>query len=141
MNAKVFLVAIGVVLAAVAIYVFVLPPGGNTFEMAKRTATIANTHQLMRAFLLYVPDAEGRVPANWHTADDLKKALGPHVDPDLFTSHNPNDAEFIPNPEIAGKKLSDLAAPETVVVLMESKPWPDGTRAIGYADGHVKRGP
>lgn len=118
---------------------FLCYQGGNTKEMAKRTATVANALVLTRAFILYVPDSQGRVPADMRTAADLKHALGQHVDPHNFDTHNPSGGEFIPNADIAGKSLADLGKPESVIVLMESKPWPDGKKAIGFADGHVKR--
>jgi prepilin-type processing-associated H-X9-DG protein len=84
-------------------------------------------------------DENGKVPPTFHTAEDLRLLLGPHVDPRDFETHNPNGGAFIPNAKIAGKALKDLGTPETVVILMESLAWPDGKRAIGYADGHVKR--
>ncbi|MDQ2986583.1 MAG: hypothetical protein M3R13_07660 [Armatimonadota bacterium] len=119
--------------------VFLSYPRGNTKERAKQTATIVNARALTRAFLLYVPDSKGKIPTSWRTGEDLRRLLSPDVDARSFETYNPNGGEFIPNAKIEGKSLADLGPPETVIVLMESKPWPDGKRPVGYADGHVKR--
>ena len=128
-----------VVAIAAAYIVTCVPVGGNTRERAKSTAALANAIVLTRAYLLYIPDRNGKIPSDLLTATELQKRLGPHVDIRVFENHNPNGSEFIPNAFIAGKRLADLGPREQVIVLYESRPWPDGTQIRGYADGHVSR--
>ncbi len=54
-----------------------------------------------------------------------------------FESHNPQGGSIVPNPRVAGGKLSYLRE-HHLIVAFEQKRWEEGERVFLFADGKVK---
>jgi prepilin-type processing-associated H-X9-DG protein len=56
----------------------------------------------------------------------------------LIESSNPRGGEFLFNLHLGGVNLDKLGAnKKTAILFYDSKAWPDGSRTVAYADGHV----
>ena len=109
-----------------------------------RTAKDTNTESLSRlrqvatAILMFVQDNQGKYPP-MQDAAALKKAILPYLGNEE-TLRNPATQEpYQPNPVLAGRKETEVKSPTQMAVVWEAAPAADGTRGVGFADGHASR--
>jgi hypothetical protein len=103
-------------------------------EAAWRTNGLGNYRAMAQAALVYAADHDDRLPE----ANPLA-ALAAYTEvPDPLLTHNPQRSEMTWEWRAEpGEGLLSLAAPSETALLGESKPWPDGKRLAGFADGHA----
>lgn len=105
---------------------------------ARQTATLSNVRQAGLGLLMYCNDYDDYYPyvqstkAAWYVEYPYLKTL------DVFKTLNPNGGMIRFNMGISGAVSSSIPSPAETVVMYESEAWPDGRRAVGFADGHAK---
>lgn len=100
----------------------------------------SNLKQLGLGVLQYAVDYENTFPP-MRTAEEAKKAVMPYVKNEVLFKHPETGEEYQPNPNLSNKKMATIAEPANTVLYYEMSVAPNGTRAVLYADGHVKRIP
>ena len=100
-------------------------------------AKLSNLRALGVAVLGYANDGDKRLPP----LSDLpaaKKAMLPYTGmKDIFADPE-TGAAYAANGSLAGKRISDVANPTSVIVFYETKPKQD-KRGVLFLDGHVER--
>lgn len=105
---------------------------------AKQTATLSNSKQLALGMMMYASDCDDVMP--WAQGiKAVKFATRPYLkNDDLWKSLNPAGGEFRFNMSLGGVSLTDVEDPSETILYYEEKAWPDGRRAVAFADGHAK---
>ena len=122
-----------------------LPPGavggaaaGGAQVQAINAASANNLKQLGLGLMMYAQDNAEILPPMKDAAAFKKAILAYAKNEDLFVHPGTKEAYGV-NPQLAGKTLADFQDPAQTIVLYEANAAPDGSRAILYLDGHVKR--
>jgi len=125
----------------VLLFAFLMFRCSNTIytkEHSKQITTLANAKRLSGALVQYAVDNGGRLPPDLRTPKSGMAALANYLSPSSFESYNPNGGALLFNGRASGASIAKFARPEQVIAVYESRAWPDGRRAVGYLDGHVK---
>ncbi|MBS1705724.1 MAG: hypothetical protein JST40_07600 [Armatimonadetes bacterium] len=112
--------------------------GGQAKEAAKKTATLSNMKQVCLATIMYAGDNDDLYPGVQSTAS-ARAVLLPYVkNKEVFQSQNPAKSEFRFNCALASVNAEIIEYPAETILWYETTPWEDGSRIIGYTDGHAK---
>lgn len=104
----------------------------------QKTATLSHAKQLAVACLIYATDYDDALPLA-KSSSAFQRATYPYVkNRDVYQTLNPAGGELAFNPALSGALLTALKAPTETVLVHDTKPWPDGTQAVAFADGHAK---
>ncbi len=110
--------------------------------------------QIGLALLQYTQDYDEKLPPmrSSQSMADIKKVdvygmnqgtvqqvLGPYMKAQELFAHPTTREIYRPNLNLSGRALASLDAVSQIVAFYEASPAPDGTRAVAYLDGHVKR--
>jgi prepilin-type processing-associated H-X9-DG protein len=107
-------------------------------EAAKRTQTLSNVKQVALACIIYANDYDDVLPNGASTAQ-VQKLTEPYIkNLNLWKTLNPAGGRLLFNTKLSGVNMQSLDSIATTPMLYETKPWSDGRRVVGYADGHVK---
>lgn len=100
--------------------------------------TLSRAKQLVIACLIYASDYDEALPLA-KTASEFQKATFPYVKSrDVYKTLNPAGGDLAFNGALSGALLTAVKVPTETVIVHDSKPWPDGTRVVAFADGHAK---
>jgi hypothetical protein len=119
--------------AAVLFPVFVQAKGA-----AQKSSSLSNVKQVALGAIMYSTDYDDNFPKakNWA---EFQKLLMPYVkNADVFKSTNPRGPEMEYNTKLAGMSFMDVEMPAVTPLVWEVHEWPNGTRAVAFADGHAK---
>jgi hypothetical protein len=98
---------------------------------------IENMKQVMIAIIMYTTDNDDVFP-DGHSIGQAEKSVMPYIkSTKAFQTQNPNGGQVLFNVNLAWVPLASLGNLTTVPVFYDSAPWPDGGRAVGFADGHA----
>lgn len=113
----------------------VLPAVSAARARAQEAACLNNVRVLCLACNAFADANEDRLPAS---LDELKPFVGGTLAQVLQCPRQRGSAE--PSYELleGGKKLQEIGDPARTVIVRELHPHPRGTRAMGFADGHVE---
>lgn len=100
--------------------------------------SLANLKQLAAAVLAYAQDYDEVCPP-MQSIPQFKKAVFPYVKDDEVFVQPGNKTPYAVNVALSGRNLTKVKSPETFATIYEAKIGSDGRRAVGFADGHVKR--
>jgi hypothetical protein len=99
---------------------------------------LSNLKQVALGMMMYCADSDDVLPyvqgtkaAQYVTFPYMKSIK-------LWESKNPNGGELRFNVALGGVSVTAIEDPSAVPLLFDSKAWPDGTRLVAFADGHVK---
>lgn len=109
-------------------------PGGSTGE---QTAGLSNVKQVALGVIIYSGDSDDVYPFANSTAE-AQKVISPYLKNDSLWK-SPNGGRILYNTALSGTSATALEAPAETLLVWEEKPYPDGKRAVGYADGHAMR--
>lgn len=105
---------------------------------ADKIKTMSNLKQASVALLMYTADYDKWYP-NAPTDSRLQNVLFPYLKTmKVWETMNPSGGTFTMNASIKGAKMTDIRNPAQTACLYETKTWPDGSRVVGFVDGHVK---
>src|ERR1700738_2853241 len=93
--------------------------------------------QLALGIMMYCQDYDETLPP-MREAASWKKTVLPYVKSESLFRSPATGQPFQPNPHLAGRRLSQLGRPSSVVMLYSAVPEPDGTRLVARADGAVR---
>ncbi len=113
----------------------VLPAVSAARARAQEAACLNNVRVLCLACNAFADANEDRLPAS---LDELKPFVGGTLAQVLQCPRQRGSAE--PSYELleGGKKRQEIDDPARTVIVRERHPHPRGTRAMGFADGHVE---
>ena len=70
----------------------------------------------------------------------VQQVLQPYMKSSEIFAHPTTREIYRPNLNLSGRNLASLTtSPEQIITFYEASPAPDGTRAVLYLDGHVRR--
>jgi len=96
----------------------------------------ANLKAVLAAVQLYVQDHDDTMPS-MTSAGNFEKSVLPYAKVRSHFLCPITGKPYQPNYTLSGKARSSLKNPGAVEVAWDAARHPDGTRCIGYADGHV----
>lgn len=103
-----------------------------------KTKGLNNAKMVTTAIILYANDYDDVFPKAGST-DQAKQVVQPYLKSlDVWQSSNPEGGRLLYNTHLSGVATTSLDRPDSVPVLWDEKPWPDGGRIVGFADGHAK---
>ncbi|HOS43587.1 MAG TPA: hypothetical protein PK794_07860 [Armatimonadota bacterium] len=113
---------------------------GNTAQQAMdqaaaRERSMSNIHQLLVATQMYAQDHNQNMPP----MDDLAAMKRVVAAPEQVWAHPVPGMAYAVNPQLSGIHLGQIDQPQAAVVIFDAAPWPDGTRTVGFLDGHVEQ--
>ena len=126
-------------LAVSAVLVAAIAPQGEDPETGKAVAqTSSNLKQCAVGCLMYCSDFDDVFPYSPNIAS-LQKVTAPYLrSAAVWKSFNPKSSSFAFNTAVGGANMSSIPQPAQLLILYDSKPWPDGRRVTAFVDGHVK---
>ena len=113
--------------------------------------------QIGLALMQYTQDYDEKLPSmrsaqsmapiqkavNRHWGDPqsttVQEVLQPYIKSAEVFAHPTTRELYRPNINVSRRNLASFDSPEQTVAFYEASPAPDGTRAVLYVDGHVKR--
>lgn len=108
---------------------------------ALQTQTLSNVKQMCLATIMYASDYDDVLPYVQSTAA-VRFVTHPYIKSrEIFKTANPNGGEIRFNMAVAGVEMAAIPEPANTILFYESTPWPDGTRVVGYVDGHARKVP
>lgn len=117
-------------------------PMNSVFAGARNNALNAssdsNLKQLMLGVIQYAQDNDENFPL-MQSMYQMKKAIYPYVKNDEIFKQPSNDKFYVPNAALSKKSLASMMNPSELAAIYEADFGSDGKRAVGFADGHVKR--
>ena len=106
---------------------------------AQRTSALSNAKQIVVGIIMLLFDSDDRFPYVESTGA-LQRLLKPYLkNESLWNTLNPAGSRFLFNMALAGVKETSVPDLANTVMLYDSAAWPDGSRIVGFADGHAKR--
>lgn len=94
--------------------------------------------QVCLASIMYMSDNDDILPYAQSTTQ-VKMVTYPYLkNIRAWDSFNPKGGEFRFNISAGGVNAAEVEFPAETVLFYESQAWPDGTRVVGFFDGHVK---
>lgn len=107
-------------------------------DRAKRAAALSNVKQIDLGLIMYGGDNDDYLPFVQSTAE-IKKDIAPYLKSDsLWDTLNPK-SRFLFNMCLSGVSFTAIPDPAATPMIYESAPGADGTRVVGFVDGHAKR--
>lgn len=111
---------------------------GGPRVAALNQQSMSNLKQMGLGLVMFAQD-NGEILPGLTDAASIKKNLMPYIKTDEVFVHPGTKAPYVVNPLISGKKMADFPAPAETITFAEAQVSPDGSLAVGYLDGHVKR--
>jgi hypothetical protein len=122
----------------VAILAFVLwPITTGTGVAPPKMVRLSNVKQVALGLILYVNDYDDKLPS---MADfpKFQDVLMPYIKSAALFLDPTSKQPLVPNLELSYKKLTPIQKPDNVVLVYSPIIEKDGTRGIGFADGHAR---
>ncbi len=112
--------------------------GGVPGETAgDRTVGLSNVKQVALGLMMYASDEDDKFPKADSTAAARALVMPYLKSEEVWTS--PAGGRILYNTALSGVAQTSLEKVAETPLVWEEKAAPDGTRAVGFADGHAKR--
>jgi hypothetical protein len=105
-----------------------------------RTTSVSNLRQVGLALMMYCQDYDERYPP-LRDPKETKELVMPYIKNEQIWVDPNTKQPYGMNLDLSYRSQAEIEKPDETVMLFETAPGPDGMRAVGYADGHVKRIP
>jgi hypothetical protein len=107
-------------------------------EEASNDPSLSNLKNVALAAQMFMADYDDKIPPV-DTAEAFRKALEEYVASDDVFQDPDTGESYAVNASLQGKSLSAIQDPAVIVLVYQPTPRDDGTRGVGFLDGHVKR--
>lgn len=116
-------------------------PPAETVAAHSKSQTQSNLKQLALATMMYASDYDDVLP--WpQSSRGAVSVIYPYIKSlEIVKSPNPEGAEYYRFNANIGGASTIQESPAAVPMWYEAKPWPDGSRAVAFLDGHVEMVP
>lgn len=104
-------------------------------EGSTRLPQMNNLKAWNLAMLQYLQDKNNFFP-DMHSAAQVKKTLWRYVTADKGGVDPVTKRLYQPNPSLSHKSYTAISDPSRMILFYEAVPSADGTRAVGFVDGH-----
>ncbi len=129
-------VAVGGCFVLVVLSAILVPVFMQAKLAAQRTATMENYRQVAIGVMMYAADNDDHLPHEFASASALQRAIRPYApEPEAFETEA---GEMLPNENLAGLALGDIAYHDETASIYDSTEWENGGRIIGFLDGSVR---
>lgn len=105
---------------------------------APQSQTLNNIKQVATGLIIYSADYDDQFPYVTSTADARAVTQPYHRSSEVWKSQNPRGNRILYNTFVGRVPQTAIPNPARVVMVYEEFPWPDGRRAVGFADGHAR---
>jgi len=105
---------------------------------SKKSTTLSNIKQLSLGTIMYASDYDDELPYVQSTRGIYEVTYPYLKTKEVTKSLNPNGGDFRLNMAIAGVNMTAIERPAETPLFYDMTAWPDGTRAVAFADGHAK---
>jgi hypothetical protein len=103
-----------------------------------KAETLSNVKQVALGITLYANDYDDQFPNAGSTAK-AQDIVSPYTkNLQVWSSKNPEGGRLLYNTSLSRVISTSIERPYETPVVWDEKPWPDGGRAVGFADGHAK---
>lgn len=109
---------------------------GSSRLAGQKSIALSNVKQVAVSVMIYCSDYDDVFPYANSSAEAQKQLLPYSKNNAIFKS--PNGSRILYNTSLSGVNATSIPNPAEVVLVYEERVWPDGTRAVGYCDGHAK---
>jgi hypothetical protein len=97
---------------------------------------VGKAKQIAVGMQLYVTDYDDQIPYV-QASSSLKDLILPYTkNIAIWETHNPNGSRMLMNMSLAGALMSQIPSPSATPIVFEDRGWPDGRRAVAFADAH-----
>ena len=103
------------------------------------SVVVSRAKQLALATTQYTQDYDEFLPP-MHTPEEFQSALAPYVSSSAIF-YAPNGKPFLPNTDLSGVNIANIAEPYSTVLLTDQPPYVSGAPTVAYLDGHVVHNP
>jgi len=111
---------------------------GEARNNALNASSNSNLKQLMLGVIQYAQDYDEVFPS-MQSMYVLKKSIYPYVKTEAIFKQPSNGKFYIPNAALSKKSVASIMNSSELAAIYEADFGSDGKRAVGFADGHVKR--
>jgi hypothetical protein len=105
---------------------------------SKKTATLSNIKQVALGTMIYMSDYDDEIPYVQNTATLVEITMPYMKNREVWKSLNPKGGRLLFNTALSGVNAASIENPNEMPMFYEEFFWPDGSRAVAYADGHAK---
>jgi hypothetical protein len=114
------------------------PSYQGAVQASEKTQTLSNLKQVALATIMYCTDYDDVYPYVQNTGT-VQEVTYPYVkNREVWKTLNPKGGRFLFNLAIGGASAPQIENPAEMPMFYEERAWPDGSRAVAYADGHAK---
>lgn len=103
-----------------------------------KSTTIENLRNIALATTMYCTDYDDIYPYAQSTKAVQYVTYPYSRNANVWTTLNPSGGRFLFNMALGGASSSAVENPDKTILFYESNAWPDGRRAVAFADTHVK---
>jgi hypothetical protein len=107
-------------------------------EYENQARSLSNLKNLALALQMWMADHEDVLP-DLSSVDTIQETLDEYVKNRSVFTHPGTDQTYAVNSSLSGLHLPTVKDPSGVAVFYEQTTWSDGTRGVGFLDGHAKR--
>lgn len=111
--------------------------GSAQATASEKSARVSALKQVVLAVIMYSADNEDRFPRAT-ASSQLAGMVGPYLRSNESLQPSPRTGRVLYNTYLTGEKMSSIAAPAETILVWEERTWPNGSRVVGFVDGHVK---
>ena len=115
-------------------------PLGGSRPAGTQGQAVTRLKQVALAVMQYTQDYDERLP-DFETKADLAAALMSYLRRATLLTDPVSGRPFEFNRRLSRRLLGHLISPAEMALAFQPQPAPDGTRAVAFADGHVKLWP
>lgn len=106
---------------------------------AKKAEALSSMKQLVLATIMYQTDYDDVCPYVQDTKSVFAVIMPYLKNNSIYRSLNPSPgSRILYNMAISGVAGGDIPQPADTVLFYDSATWPDGTRIVGFMDGHAR---
>jgi prepilin-type processing-associated H-X9-DG protein len=102
------------------------------------TQCLSNTKQIAIGLLMYIQDYDDTLPPMKSTAS-VQTAIFPYIKNKAVFTCPVTKKGYVYSAALGKKKMAQIKAPASTVMLKDAVPHPDGMTTVAYLDGHCKR--
>jgi len=111
--------------------------GTGVVTASPQTVTVNNAKQMALGLLLYSSDTDDLLPYAQST-EAVRYVIHPYVkNTDVFKTLNPAGGQLVFNLKLGGVNMAAIEQLAEAPMIYDQNPWPDGSRVVAFADGHV----
>ena len=128
---------IALAVTAVILVAFLLPLSVGEVSPSLKAVRLSNVKQVDLALIMYENDHDDKA-GDMRDAARFKVALFPYLKSEETFVDPESKEPILPNPQLSFQSMRDVDEPPSVIAIYSPVLEKNGTRGVGYVDGHAK---